>query len=398
MKRYNVLNSVLFFINPFLGFFSSLYDLVRSKDSSLFFSLSLALICIYFPIMYDTSANFFSIDDARFVGISEPYLYIPFYLREKFGIDFYYFLFLNVVFVIYTWSKIALKFFSKTPSKYSAIYILVFVLLTFNYRDLMDINRSIFAYSLFFYYVFLIKNKNLLNFFFFSFFAVMFHNSSLIVIALYLLSNVKFGYRLNLMCLLSSLMIGVVLSNYIASFESLISKIPLFGSSISFYLYSEKFGVQVFTVGTLLKKILNCCLVVLSCLYAIFEIKKRGNDQILQLIIFVGCIELIFLGFVTFFERVNLAFNFVFLYLFVKEINFFQKISLAFLVAFRSLCLYIFIYFPIFFGDYSAVMVNNSYKNEMMLKPLYYPTFFLLDIHNNGYSDNFISANSIWRK
>ncbi len=75
-----------------------------------------------------------------------------------------------------------------------------------------------------------------------------------IVIALYLLSNVKFGYRLNLMCLLSSLMIGVVLSNYIASFESLISKIPLFGSSISFYLYSEKFGVQVFTVGALLKK------------------------------------------------------------------------------------------------------------------------------------------------
>ena len=59
------------------------------------------------------------------------------------------------------------------------------------------------------------------------------------------------------MCLLSSLMIGVVLSNYIASFESLISKIPLFGSSISFYLYSEKFGVQVFTVGTLLKKYLT---------------------------------------------------------------------------------------------------------------------------------------------
>ena len=107
----------------------------------------------------------------------------------------------------------------------------------------MDINRSIFAYSIFLL-CFLIKNKNLLNFFFF-FFAVMFHNSSLIVIALYLLSNVKFGYRLNLMCLLSSLMIGVVLSNYIASFESLISKIPLFGSSISFYLYSEKFGVQV---------------------------------------------------------------------------------------------------------------------------------------------------------
>ena len=51
---------------------------------------------------------------------------------------------------------------------------------------------------------------------------------------------------------------------------------------------------------------------------------KRGNDQILQLIIFVGCIELIFLGFVTFLKGL-IWLLILFLYLFVKEINFFRK-------------------------------------------------------------------------
>ena len=124
----------------------------------------------------------------------------------------------------------------------------------------------------------------------------------------------------------------------------------------------------------------------------------KSGDKILRFMILIGCFELIFLNFVTFFERMNLAFNFIYIYLLSQNISNFHRYALALLVFFRSACLYIFIYFSIFFGDYSSVMINDDSKLQMMAKPLYYPTPFLLNIHDNGYSDSFILSNSIWGK
>lgn len=402
MKQYNVLSGAFSLVNPFLGFFYSLYNILTKKDSCFFFAFSLALITVYFPIMADTSANFYKMyyetNGSQVLDIYEPYIFIPLYFNKNFGVDYYYFIFFNVFFVLYTWSKIVFNTFSFDRVKGGGSVFVIFVILTltFNYRDLMDINRSIFSYAFIFYYLFLMKSKNIFKMIIFFGLAIWIHSSALIIILIYFLSVLILSYRFNLALLFLSLSIGIFLPNLIFSFESFVTKIPFFGDQVAYYIYGERFGVQVFSIGTFLKKMLNCFIVFVSVYYAALLLKKDKNDRFLQMIIYLGCAELIFFGFVTFFERMNLAFNFLFIYIFSKNVSSFGKIILVFLIFFRSACVYLLIYIPIFFFEHSDVMVNVESKNEMILKVFYYPTPLLLNIHDNGYSDEFIVRNSIW--
>jgi EpsG family len=394
------MNGLLSLINPFLGFFSSLLDILRLRNSCLYFAFSLALIAIYFPIMPDTASNFYkayySLNSSYGLSILEPYIFIPSYFMRNFGVDFYYFIFFNVFFIIYVWSKIIVLVFSKSEIKHSIFFVAIFLLLTFNYRDLMDINRSFLAYSFIFYYIFLVKQKNFLKLALLFSLSVLFHSSSLIIIVFYFISQLNLNYRYNVILLFLSILIGLFLPSLISSVEGLVSKIPLLGGQISYYIYGETYGVQVFSTGTLLKKTLNCVIVFFACFMGIISLKKNGHDKILQFMVYLGCFLLFFSSFVTFFERMNLAFNFLIIYLFYKNISQFGKYFLTFLVFFRSFCVYLLIYFPIFFIDHSDVMSKEENKTEMILKPVIYFTPFLLDIHDNGYSDNFIINNVIW--
>ncbi|MFW1839162.1 EpsG family protein [Acinetobacter gyllenbergii] len=403
MKRYNVVNFCFAFINPFLGLISSLYSILRLKDASLYFAFSLALICVYFPIMYDTSVNFYSAHYSLYSGgvddWLQPYISFPSYLMYNYNIDFYYFIFFNIVFVIYTWTKIVLKIFNNSLINYKSIFVLIFLIFSFNYRDLMDINRNIFSYSIFFYYYFLVDRKSVVKLTIFSFFAILIHSSALILVILYLLSSIRVSKTLNTFLLLTSLVCGYFLPEIVNKITALVEFIPVYGDKISYYLYGDTFGVQDFTFGTALKKLLNCFIIFLVSVCSIRLLdKNKENNRNLQFILLIGFFSLFFFNFVTFFERINLAYNFIFLSVFLYNIRLRYAIAIAFLIFFRSFCMYVLVYFPIFFGDYSAVLVNNHYKNQLMLKPFYYPTLFLLDIHNNGYSDEFISKNSIWRE
>lgn len=400
MRRYNLINFSLMLINPVMGFFSSLMDLMKLRDASFYFAFSVALIAVYFPIMYDTSVNFYAAYYSSYIGGLNnwlmPYLSFPSYLMYKYGVDFYYFLFLNVFFVVYVWTRIIIKNFSLVSFPKRSFFVLIFLLLTFNYRDLMDINRSIFSYSIFFSYIFLVERRSALKFLIFSLLAFWIHNSAFILIFLYFLSSFRFKRSVYLLMLIASLFLGLFLPKIINLFSGLLNAIPYFGEAISYYFYGEEFGIQDFTLGTALKKALNCVFVLFSCYCALYLMKNNKDTRLIRFMILVGCVELIFLNFVSFFERMNLAFNFLYICLLSSGIKEFQRYILAFLIIFRSLCLYLFIYFSIFFGDYSSVMPHDENKLQMMAKPLYYPTPFLLNIHDNGYSDEFISSNSIW--
>ncbi|MEQ1271222.1 EpsG family protein, partial [Acinetobacter soli] len=233
---------------------------------------------------------------------------------------------------------------------------------------------------------------------FFCSLAVWIHNSSLIVVALYLVSLKALNYRLNFIILILSLILGVFIPSLIGAFEKAISSIPFIGQSVSYYIYGSDFGVQEFTTGTLLKKLLNCSFVFLTSLLAIFLLKKNPEDRILQFIILLGAVELFFLSFVTFFERLNLAFNFIYIYILFRKIPNNFKILISGMVFFRSAAVYILLYFPIFFGSYTDVLIDTYQKNQMIMKPFSQATPWLLDIKNNGYSDEFIRKNSIWGK
>ncbi len=403
MNKVNLISIVLAAINPILGLISSLLNIIRFKDTTIPLSFSIALIAIYFPIMYDTASNFFQAYYSTYYGgggWGSPYLSIPSYFMYKFGYDFYLFIFIYVFFVVYTWSNITLKIFSNFNSNVyiKATLMFIFLTLMFNYRDLMDINRSIFSFSIFFYYVFLVKKHSLFKFILFSALSIYFHNSALIIVLIYTLSVFKINSKVNLFLVLFSLVIGFSLPFFISKFQSYSSSIPIFGPELSYYLYGDEFAVQTFTLGTALKKTLNILIILFSTYIAMMEIKKDPKDRNLQFIINTACFCLLFYGFVTFFERVNLAFNFALIYLLSKNLRNYYLYFLAFLIALRSLAVYFLVYFPIFFGDYSLVVVNNSKKNDMIYKVLYCPSFYLLDIHKNGYSDQFILSNVRWGK
>lgn len=404
MKRYNLLNFSLAMINPVLGFFSALMSLLKGRDASVFFAFSVALICIYFPIMYDTSSNFYlSYNAAQYTGgfhdWSRPYVALPAFLMNKFQIDYYYFVFFNIFFVLYTWAKIVHNSFIESPKNLSNLIIISIVLMfTFNYRDLMDINRNIFAYSFIFYYFFLVEKKSTLKFLFFSFLAIWVHNSSLIIVLVYLISFKPISFRLNYFLIIFSLIAGLLLPSLINKFQQILNSIPVFGAAINYYIYGDDFGVQEFNTGTLLKKILNCFFVFIVSFFAINLLRRNPNDRVLQFLILLGCIELFFLSFVTFFERINLAFNFLYIYLLKYCFNFKVKVIITFLIFIRSCAVYLLIYFPIFFGNYNDVMIDTHQKNSMLVKPFFYFSPWLMDIHNNGYSDDFIHKNSIWGK
>ncbi|MEQ1298928.1 hypothetical protein ABLT94_13715, partial [Acinetobacter soli] len=164
MKKYNVINFAIAMINPVFGFFSTLKDIMQGRDASLIFAFCVSLICVYFPLMYDTSSNFYVAYLAAeysngFNDWLRPYVTIPSILMNKYHIDFYFFIFFNVIFVVYTWTKIIVKTYEHSEKNYfNAFVFMILLLLTFNYRDLMDLNRNIFSYSFIFYYIFLIKN------------------------------------------------------------------------------------------------------------------------------------------------------------------------------------------------------------------------------------------------
>ncbi|WP_216070756.1 hypothetical protein, partial [Acinetobacter ursingii] len=59
MNKVNLISIVLAAINPILGLISSLLNIIRFKDTTIPLSFIIALIALYFPIMYDTASDFF---------------------------------------------------------------------------------------------------------------------------------------------------------------------------------------------------------------------------------------------------------------------------------------------------------------------------------------------------
>ncbi|MDQ9833121.1 EpsG family protein [Acinetobacter soli] len=387
-------------VNPVLGFFSTTKDFLQGRDTSLIFAFCVALISVYFPVMWDTSSNFFMSYFGTYWGgfgdTYRPYISIPSYFMFQYNFDFYYFIFFSVFFITYTWSRIVYESTKELKLKYKGIILFSILLLTFNYRDILDLNRSALACSIFFYYIFLIKNKNILKFLFFISLSIYIHNFMMVYLILYILSFIKLSAKINKIFLISSLFLGISLPFIVSMFSSIIVNIPIVGSGLYYYLYGDSFGVQTFTLGALLKRIVDVFLIGFVT-YLILS-KDQTNNRIVQLILYSACLCLVFSSFVTFFERSSLAFSFLYVYVFSLNCNPVLKYIISTVILFRNLIMYSFAYIWVIFGNVDNVITNQQVKYEILLKPFYYPTPMLLNIHDNGYSNERILNNSIWGK
>lgn len=59
LNKINFIGVLFFLINPLISLFYSLVFFIKKQECVLALSLTISLIFIYQPLMYDTSSNFF---------------------------------------------------------------------------------------------------------------------------------------------------------------------------------------------------------------------------------------------------------------------------------------------------------------------------------------------------
>ncbi len=400
INKINALSVILFFINPVLCYVVSLYYFLAGRGKVFFMSLSLAIIFIYFPIMYDTSANFWKVYYNTDGEIFNLYNWLAIYVRSHWDIGFYYFIFLYVFIIFYCWHKSVQYQYSKGVEK-NTIYFVIIILFSLNYRDIMDINRNCYAYAVFLFYYFYLRERfvgfNKLMMPLFIFLSCAIHISALLLWILAMVVNVRFlKLRTLKFIFFSSTILGFVLPDLIGGLQGVISTIGgPYGGRILYYLYDSGFAVQSFTLATLLKKVLNVFLIFSIGLICIRTLKNEFN-RIVAFILLLCAIALLFSSYVTLFERVSLAITLMYSYVIFNSVgNINLKRLVLLLVITRTIVLNTFVYMPIFIGDYSQVLINQDSKFSLEMKPFYQTTLYLLNI-DNGYSDNYLLRNDIW--
>lgn len=405
LKKHNLPQIIFYAINPFISLLYSFALMTKKeKDCSFYFAISLATIIVYFPIMFDTSSNFFvyyfDIDRSLF----SIYTIAPTYMKRYLGVDYYYFIILSLIVIFYTWLKITKSSFYKTNYKKSWLYWIVITIFSFTYRDVMDLNRNILSFSVAFFYILYLERErgksNLLMTLLFIFLSLSIHMSSLIIWIAYLAAKkIRFKRQVWYIVVILSLVIGFALPQFIGLFSGLIQSIggPL-GARINEYLYGDTFGVQSYSgIGQILKKALNVCLIFSTSLYACYSMKNVDNKSLHITFIILAAFGLFFLQFVTFFERINLAICFMFGFILIesnKAILF--KNCIILMIVFRSIYLNFFFYFPLIFFHYESVLKKEAPSLYLATKPFYMPTFYLLNM-DNGYSDEYLIKYDVWR-
>lgn len=400
----NFISFILFCINPFICYVYSTLSYIkgRGKNSVFFLSLSLAIIFIYLPIMYDTSANFYKVHYLMDGEIPNLYNWFAVKIRSYITIDFYYFIFLYVFVILYSWFK-CVGYQYDTSEKYKTIYLLIVALFSLNYRDIMDINRNCYAYSVFLIYYYYLKDRfpNFKIFFLLLTLSISIsiHISAILLWLIFLITNIrKFKGRALDIAFYMSVVLAFVMPIILNLSQGILGSIGgAFTSRLMYYLYDSGFAVQDFTISTLMKKILNFILIFFIGILCILD-RKRNNDSRINLILILCTLSLLFSSYVTLFERISLAVTLLYFFAIFKINGFpyLKKIILLLIVS-RTVILNLLVYFPIFIGDYSNVLPNYNNKLELEAKPFYLNTFYLLDI-DNGYSDKYLIRNDIWGK
>lgn len=406
--KINSILLILFLINPVVSLIGSTFVMYLKKvNTSLVVALSLALVLVYFPIMYDTSSNFFVY--YYNYKIDNLYLSLPKLINDFLNIelDFMFYIYIYTVFIIYVWSDMIYNGLVKNESLKSLLYGFLLFWFVFTYRDVMDLHRTMLSFSIFFYYFnfyFKTHKNNYLFLIISIFLSVNFHSSVIFLWSIYLVSNlISLNLKTAKFLFLSSVILGFVLPSFLSAYFSNISfGIPLF-DKFMFYIFSEYWGVrEELSIGGFIKKSLEYCIIIVL-FFLLFSYKSHNainiekNKFIFNFAVIISSMTVLFFSYVTIFERFSLAVFFLSVYLILNEyINDILKFVAISLIVVKSSILFVFVYSVIFFGDYSQVLPDSNSKIEMLSKPFLLPTIMLIDIEENGYSNRYIYNNSIW--
>ena len=404
VSKISLLSIVLLAINPVISLICTLLSMTKGKMNVFVFSFSLALIFTYFPIMFDTASNFYVYAYSESKEIFDVYTILPQYLKSD-HFNYIEFILISVFITIYSWSKICSYNYSSAAGKKLVVFLLI-LFFTFHYRDLMDLNRNITAYAVVFLYIFYFKDRYKKGFLALPAFIVLsfyIHLSVIILWFLFLISRVvRLNTRLCYFLIFMSAVLGISMPYIMPALQGIFSLIPgPIGSRIYFYIYGSEFGVQVFSLGQALQKIFNFLIIFSAGIYAL-KLKKTTENkrdiQDLNFILMLISITMIVLMYMTLFERLNLATNFLYAFLLIKCYRDIVLTRLIIsLIVIRSLVINFVIYIPLILFHSAGVFNESTDIIGFALKPLYTNTLYLLD-YSNGYSDIYMLKHLLWSK
>ncbi|WP_336844524.1 EpsG family protein [Providencia rettgeri] len=397
IKTSSVLGFLLFLINPFITLIYSSFYFIKNKNCITPLALSISLIFIYQPLMYDTSTNFFT---TQYGELNNLYNIIPFKLKQTFNIDYFYSILFYTAIIFYCWLTVISSFAKKDNTSLNINILFLVAFFSIIYRDIMDLNRFYLSISISFYYILYIRNEkkqtSMLLMFFFCLLSFFIHSFSAIIYLTFFLRKIIKKNQLYLYYFLICLFIGVFANNII---QDIISNINIAGFSLPKAYFSDGgWGRNEYSSLTLMRKLLECTIILNLFILAFFYKKKnKYNDSVLNLLMLLCGLCLLFFSYKTFFERTFIILCLFSIYYFsLPSKNSWLKYSLILLIILRFFIINSIRYGDIFFYGHTDVIPNTSEKIDLQLKPFYYPTLFLLDI-DNGYSDEFINKNSIWK-
>lgn len=396
IKKSFLIQFIFLCISPVIGLGTAVLFLIKGRFSPFILSFSLALILIYMPLMYDVSSGFFAYLDYEsgyIVNQLHFINYIAGFIYRVAAIDYFYIVLFVCFTSLYFWFKTYENIAKQSCSNKVNIFIFVIFIFLLSYKELMDLNRSFFAYCIAMYAIssFQLHGRKVLrNSSFILAFLV--HPSSLIISGSYLLAKY---IRLRKLYFLLFVLLSFFIGMKIESFLPLILIFIPGDSFLQTYFTSDKWGASDDVgFGKLLLYFIQGGLIFSCVLLAL----KNNNDRLSKTFLFVVIFFFLFIKFRVFGERFFLASTICIPLILIGVRTITYKLLVVFFFAilkFSSYNFYIFGY--IFTDEFNYVVESPTKRNEMMLKPAYLPTLYLLNIYHFGYSNDFIKVESRWR-
>ncbi|EOW9128383.1 EpsG family protein [Vibrio cholerae] len=389
ISKANIFQVLSLTINPILGLIVSLFFMLKRKLNPAVLAISLGIVSIYLPVMYDVSHSFFLYHDYQ-KGALEQNLHainqVASYTVGYLGLEYFHVVLIVTCISLYMWFEMFAKLCEKNKS--NSLYItlfFIFILLT-TYKEVIDLNRTYLAYMISVYGLFLHSQERVSKKYLSLIFSlgVYFHLSSIIFVLCYLLSNFLLMTRLRATVLLFvTFLFGMLIDRVIFSIVGFLPE-----SSFLSYIVSEKWGLyQSIEQGRILLWFVQ--------FFVIFTIllsfPKHGSRRNFSMFVYMVAILFVFIKFRVFGERffISVVLMFPLVIVGIKKNNLGIWILLcAALVKFVIYNVYVFGY--VFTNDYTYVMESRNVRDGNMLKPFYMPTPFLLAIGEYGYSDETI--------
>lgn len=379
---------------PILGVIASIFALISKRQPSwIAFSISLALIYSYLPLLWDARNNFV------YVFLSESkernfYTYIIELLVYHYDLEYISVIALIGAIVIYCFSKIIGRQLVESQKQRGLQFylVLLLLLLALDYRTIFGLQKT--AIALGFYLVGLDARSAGKRYGFFAISALL-HPFTLALVVIVPLAGfiTKLSTRAIFSIFLCGVTVPVILSPELLAYlalniEFMPSKLVYYFSNIDFTIYSSEFvSILVWFL-----RVLACGVV---ALVSIFQMRKSEAPRERWLLGILFCAAI--LNFCVSRNEVMLEryfFALVILSTYAAAQVRFSPVPLVCLVAalLMNVSLHGIYTLQLVHTEAYEVILTAGARQQISLRGLSFPFFMLLDHHSFGYSNELIAS------